>query len=332
MNNCLPTGSFATWAVTDFKDSLTSTLNADQRTEIAQLYFYFYAVTSRGWSEIRGSVQKWLHLNGNRAASAYIGTDHGITDPVALRDMRDDGLSVRLMKNYRGVFHPKVVWLKRIDGSCVWAGSNNITHDGLVTNIEFSVSITFKIIPREMRRWADGIHDGSVELTDDNLHSYEDQRRTFERGRMESGSTTFTWRERSAGPLQGSPAVQPGDLVIQVMPRETGSDGNQIQLPIEAARSFFGLLGSKDVALMERGSSASSQLTMSLFPNHTVRLVISQLQYRDRPCVIVFHRIASDVYEFGIIRESIDPVQYRYLLDKECTRQTRQGSRRWGIV
>ena len=335
MNGSLPTGSFATWTVTALKDSLISTLKGDKAPGDANLRFYLYAVTLQGWSEIRQGVLDWRKLDNAREASAYVGTDHAMTDPTGLEAMRRDGIAVRLMKNYRGVFHPKVVWLERSKESHVWAGSNNMTRDGLIYNIEFAVVIRCVDIPQDMQQWADEVHNTSVELNDNDLRSYSNQRSNFERERMKKGATAFTWSGRGGFPSEGHPSVQAGDLVIEIMPRETGSDGKQIQLPVCAAKEFFRLANDqgKEIRLAERGRSEPVRsLTMRLFPNKTVRLVISELEYRDRPCVVVFRRNGPDDYEFEIIRESIVPSQYRQLINERCDRQTRSGSRRWGII
>ena len=150
---------------------------------------------------------------------------------------------------------------------------------------------------------------------------------------MKSGVMAFTWRERSDLPFQRHSPVQAGDLVVEIMPRETGPGGKQIQLPVTAAREFFGLADAQEITLAERGRPESIRhLTMTMFPNHTARLAISELEYRDRPCVILFHRVGTHRYEFEIVRESIVPKHYRQLLRERCNRQTRQGSRRWGII
>lgn len=335
MNGSLPTGSFATWTVTALKDSLISTLKGDDVPGDANLRFYFYAVTLQGWSEIRQGVLDWRKVDNAREVSAYVGTDHAMTDPKGLEAMRMGGVTVRLMKNYRGVFHPKVVWLERSKESHVWAGSNNMTRDGLIDNIEFAVVIRCVDIPQDMQQWAHEVHNGSVELNDNDLRSYRNQRSKFEQERMKREATAFTWIGRGDFPPGGHPSVQAGDLVIQIMPRETGSDGKQIQLPVLAAREFFRLANGqeKEIRLAERGRSESVRsLTMRLFPNNTVRLAISELEYRDRPCVIVLRRNGLDDYEFEIIRESIFPSRYRHLLNERCNRQTRSGSRRWGKI
>ena len=335
MNGSLPTGSFATWTVTALKDSLISTLESDDASGDANLRFYFYAVTWQGWSEIRQSVLDWIDFDNAREVSAYVGTDHAMTDPAGLEAMRSDGVAVRLMKNYHGVFHPKVVWLERSKESHVWAGSNNMTRDGLIDNIEFAVVIRCVDIPQNMQQWAHEVHNGSVELNDNDLRSYRNQRSKFEQERMKREATAFTWNGRGDFPPEGQPSVQAGDLVIEIMPRETGSDGKQIQLPILAAREFFRLANDqeKEIRLAERGRPKSVRsLTMRLFPNNTARLVISELEYRDRPCMIVFRRTGLDDYEFEILRESIVPSRYRQLLNERCDRQTHSGSRRWGMI
>ena len=334
VNATLPTGSFGNWTVTTFKDSLISTLKGDGAGAGGKLRFYFYAVTLRGWSELRNAVRAWLEFDDGRTANAYVGTDHAITDPEGLEAMAGDGVVVRLMQNYRGVFHPKVVWLERSRESCVWAGSNNITRDGLINNIEFAISIRSADTPRALRRWAKAVESASVELTAGCLQSYRVQRADFEERRMRANATAFTWRERGDSFFDSDLAVRAGDLVLEVMPRETGSDGKQIQVPMEVARDFFGVDVTKEITLIERGSLGSMrQLTMTVFPNRTARLVIRELEYRDRPCVIVFRRIGSDPdYEFEIVRESIVPWQYRRLIVEHCVRQTHAESRRWGIV
>jgi len=69
---------------------------------------------------------------------------------------------------------------------------------------------------------------------------------------------------------------------------------------------------------------------MTVFSNNTVRLSINELDYRDRPCVIVFHKGKNDVIVFDIVQESIFPTRYRKLIGM-CKNQTREGSRRWVI-
>ena len=331
MNSHLPTGSFAQWDVTAFKDSLISTLKDDHEKSDAKLRLYFYAVTMRGWDEIRGGVLRWMKFDRRRKVVAYVGTDHAITDPRGLEAMRSDGIAVRIMENYRGVFHPKVVWLDRPTGCRVWIGSNNLTRDGLLNNIEFAATIQSDDAPEELRKWADKIHAGSATLTKYKLESYRVEREKFEQNRIKSGIMAFTWSSKNE-PTIGKRAITKGDLVLEIMPRETGGGGKQIQIPVQAAREFFELEDSKVINLKEKGSPRSRrELTLTLFGNRTARLVINELEYRDRPCVVLFHRTRSDRYNFEIISEFISPRRYKKLLGI-CDKQTHSGSRRWGIA
>mgnify|MGYP001558233723 CR=1 FL=1 len=184
-------------------------------------------------------------------------------------------------------------------------------------------------------------------LDDAMLDNYEPERRAFAGKRSSAG--TFTWSMREAPPqtsgargLRRAPkrprhtmVAQTGDLVVEVMPLETGLDGKQIQLHKAAAVQYFRLRNqmgaSRQVTLTPAGSSASRTLTMTLFGNNTARLSLHELDYRDRPCVVVFHSKGQTKYEFEIVQQSIFPVRYRTLLGR-CTNQTRQGSRRWTII
>ena len=40
---------------------------------------------------------------------------------------------------------------------------------------------------------------------------------------------------------------------------------------------------------------------MTVFANKTVRIVISDLEYRDRPCVLIFRRMSEGRYEYEIV-------------------------------
>ena len=129
--------------------------------------------------------------------------------------------------------------------------------------------------------------------------------------------------------------VQTGDLVVEIMPRETGPDGKQIQLPKEAAVRFFGLQNSvgasRQLTLSPIGTMQSRTLTMTLFGNNTARLSITELDYRDRPCVIIFHPQGRGSFAFEIVQQSIFPARYRRLLSL-CGNQTRADSRHWSIT
>ena len=296
---------------------------------------YFYAVTRSGWDQVRQHVLKWKGDAEERSVLLFVGTDHGITDPSALRQISKDGVEVRLMLKYHGVFHPKVVWLKGTKRHVVWVGSNNLTRDGLLNNVEFAMLVKAKKIPRSLSRWTRSIEFASTILTPDLLNSYERQRQEFEVQRAQAESITFTWERRIEQQVH-TPVIEvdTGNLIVEVMPRETGAGGKQLQLPVTAARKFFGVTGigsSKVINLRPKNGSTSRTLTMTVFRNKTVRIVITDLEYRDRPCVIVFRKTSVNCFEYEIVPQSIFPNRHKALL-MLCTQKTRHGSRRWGIA
>jgi hypothetical protein len=116
------------------------------------------------------------------------------------------------------------------------------------------------------------------------------------------------------------------------MPEETRG-GNQIQIPKQAASEFFGLKTPGDklpISLSRRDSQEKRELVITVFLNNTVRLSINELEYGDRPCVVVLEKSRGKSFVFDIIPEAVYPTKYRMLL-AACDRQTRPTSRRWGI-
>lgn len=333
MGTLLGTSKLGSWNVTELLDSLITELPRDKKCHTLRMYFY--AVSVAGWQEVRSAITKWLAAKGKRRVIAFVGTDHALTDPNALMQMQQDEIDVRLMINYRGVFHPKVFWLEGARANLVWVGSNNLTRDGLVNNIEFAALISSAPpAPSGLVKWSDAIEAGSEPLSDDLLASYKNDRKKFEKNRAATDSTTFTWsKKQEPKRLQESRAVKKGDLVVEVMPQETRG-GNQVQLPKAAAEQFFGVVGvgsTKTIQLKRVGAEYARRLVITVFKNNTVRISLNELEYRDRPCVIRFRKTRGGIVEFEIVSESIFPTLYRRLL-AACGKQTRAGSRRWTLV
>ncbi|OIR05967.1 hypothetical protein GALL_117640 [mine drainage metagenome] len=327
----LPTGKFDTWTVTSLRDSFIDELAKDRVSITLQMFFY--AITYAGWAEVQRSVSQWVKAKTGRCVTVFVGTDHAITDPSVIEVMHRQGINVRLMNSYSGVFHPKVIWMSGKSRNLVWVGSNNLTKDGLLNNIEFAVLIKSHTVPADLNLWAKSVEAGSSEITDELIDSYKEERELFERNRAAAKSTTFTWSRRGGPKSETKKTAQSGDLIVEIMPEETRG-GNQIQFPKAAVKSFFGLDMPGDqttINLQRKGSKDVRQLVITVFSNNTVRLSVNELEYRDRPCVIVFHRARGGRVVFEIVSESIFPSRYRALIST-CTHQTRQGSRRWNIL
>lgn len=339
----LPTLTASSWTITALRDSLVDLLANDRRGQ--ELRMFLYGVTDAGWRDIRKTFKSWLSVKGNRKVVAYVGTDHAITDAEAIRSMMDDGVAVRLMTTYNGIFHPKVFWLNAPQSNTIWIGSNNLTLDGLRNNIEFAALLMSRGIPRDLQRWASAVHLGSQECSEELLKSYKTERNAYGVRRVALG--TFTWsrrekdrhrratkRGRRTQQRDRAPTATRGNLILEIMPRETGQDGKQIQLPIPALR-FFGLRdrvgSSRSIILSPSWRRDPRTLTMTVFKNHTARLVIRELDYRDRPCFLLFKRGTNGAFSFDIVSRSVFPTAYRDLIDT-CGVRTREGSRRWCIV
>ena len=332
----LPTATFGSWNVTKFRDSLVAGLNQDSTGTTLQLFFY--AVTPSGWYELKEPVKLWQAANQQRKVTMYVGTDHGLTDPTALDLMRKDGVDVRLMISYSGIFHPKVAWLSSPCSHHIWVGSNNLTKNGLVNNVEFGVMVSSVDAPPALMEWAQQVHTGSTPITDELIKSYRSEKKKIEKSRAAAKAATFVWSRRTEPEGNALPQPQLGDLILEVMPEETRG-GNQIQLPTKAAEQFLGLKskGQKlSIELKQAGPGPFRELVVGVYKNNTVRLSINELEYDDRPCMIVLRKLQSTKpgatqLEFEIVSQSVFPTRYRDLL-AACIKQTRSGSRHWAIV
>jgi hypothetical protein len=342
----LPTFRSGSWTVTSFRDSLNSELITDRESNLLRLYAY--AVTESGWNELRSAIIQWKNGQAQKKAIAYIGTDHAITAPQALKRMVDDGVQVRLMKNYSGVFHPKVFWLLGGRKHQLWVGSNNLTRDGLLNNIEFAIHIISEATHPAMEEWHRNVDLASIEFSEDLLRSYSREKQIHEE--KARGVPSFTWsqkEERSASTSQLSTPIsrarestatpgrleeRPRKLIVEVMPRETSKDGKQVQIPKEAAISYFdcpAVAGkSIEISVCERNSGVTRNLRLTYFGNTTFRISVDSLEFSDRPCMIVFQRRSDNEYEYEIIARSIFPGRYRDLM-KLCVNRTNKKSKRW---
>jgi len=335
-----PTMQTAVWAMSHFRDTTIGLLDSDR--ESTELRMYFYAATSSGWGLLASSVAKWMRRRPKRPVAAYLGTDHALTDPDAMEEMHDAGVRVHLVRHYRGVFHPKVVWFVRPSGGIVLAGSNNLTEDGLSNNIEFATMTDLSTADPVLEQWHHGVHDASEPYSSKLIRSYRREKEKFGQERAKAGKAkTFTWSLRTSGrgtaggvsktsrPL----SVRTGDLVLEVMPRETSAEGRQVQIPIEAANTFFHLgraIGaSKQLSIVNERTLEERSLKMTRNKNHTARLSIRELEYRSRPCVLRIRKQSTRRCSILIVRESIDPEEYATLLAL-CPQSP--PHRRWRVV
>lgn len=332
-----PTMRTAAWSVTDFLGAAERLCAAD--VNCRQLRLYFYAATQSGWKRLQRSIQTWRKAQDGRKVTAYIGTDHALTDAAALDSMQSDGVEVRLMRHYTGIFHPKVIWLVGEAHNTILAGSNNLTEDGLRNNIEFAAVTTLAQADANLQRWHDEIHKASELATTALIKSYAKERESFGQRRAATGGD-FTWSKRTSGPsgkrviARASAGLEMGGsrLILEVMPRETSEEGRQVQIPLAAARSFFGLgksAGSSiSIELSNVDTQESRTLVFTLNHNATARLSIRELEYSSRPCVLIFTKRGRSQFDFELVRRAIDPSRFDGLI-ADCRQAP--PARRWKL-
>lgn len=339
LSQAAPTMRTAAWAITDFLSAVEQVCAADKQS--LQLRMYFYAATESGWKRIRKSILNWRKSHETRVVTAYIGTDHALTDAAALEAMQGEGVEVRLMRHYRGTFHPKVMWFVGNPGSTILAGSNNLTEDGLCNNIEFATVTTLRQVDANLKTWHDEIHKASEPATTALIKTYAKEKEKYGQRRATSGQGgEFTWSKRTSGASVKKPKAKvsapvgssgPG-LILEVMPRETSEEGRQVQIPLVVARKFFGLgntVGSSiNLELNNSDTQESRTLVFTLNRNSTARLSIRELEYSSRPCVLIFTKRGRAKFDFEIVRRAIDPSRFDALI-AEC--QQTPPDRRWKL-
>jgi len=322
-----PTIRTAAWSMAHFHDAAIELLDQDRTGR--ELRLYFYAVTLSGWRRFATSIRQWKRAVAGRTVAAYIGTDHALTDPEALTKMVGDGVGVRLLTNYKGVYHPKVIWLVCPDRSVILSGSNNLTEDGLRNNVEFATVVELARIDAQLQRWHDAIHAASEPASPTLIGSYKSEKERFGAARAKKGvAGTFTWSKRTSRvaavapvgrPLGGDGAI-PGDLILEVMPRETSEEGRQVQIPMAAAGQFFGLGPNLrdfvQLTLRNVATTESRSLRLTHNTNSTARLSIRELEYRSRPCVLLFRRVSPTRFDFELVMRAIDPDRYGSLISR----------------
>ena len=324
MTNALPTINDYAWSCSDFLTSMRSAFKSDLRCSNVRMYFY--GATETGWAEIKSHAKKWLNARNGRTISAYIGTDHALTEPEALVAMSEDGVSVYLLTCYSGIFHPKLIVFCGAKDMLLLSGSNNLTRSGLSTNIEFATAIKIPASSHRFKKWESAVHNSSDALTTDLLKDYEQQRNQRQKMLQDSDVPwQFTWRRRRKVKPRTGAAIRrksampltSGALLYEVMPKETGPDGSQIQILKDVATGFFSLpnrVGSSiEINLTNIATGESRYLTMTYNRNITMRLSIREASFTARPCFLIFRKDSPRAFRFEVISEADEPILYQEL-------------------
>lgn len=341
MNLFLPTISSQDCDLCDFLDSLKDAFS--DKSQYDKVVMYFYGATWSGWNEISKNATAWLGARKGRSIQAFVGTDHALTEPEALAAMRMDGVEVHLLVCYSGVYHPKLVAFHNKDKVLLLSGSNNLTRRGLSKNIEFATSVVISSKAEKFLQWGEAIKNSSDALTDDLLNNYQQQRdkrkAALRNANVEWG---FTWKKRRQTKARKGAAIdaelpiklEKDVLLYEVMPKETGANGSQIQIVKPVALGFFDLPNttreSITVELKNTSSGEKRSLKMTYNENTTMRLSLHEASYTERPCFIIFKKVRIRKFEFCVISEALDPVQFQALNNRLGPRKSRV--RRYEIV
>lgn len=341
MNKPLPTIDSGDTTICDFLKSLETAFGPESKAK--EVRMYFYGVTQSGWARIRGYVRAWLTVDPSRKISAYVGTDHALTEPEALTEMTKDKVEMFILTDYCGTYHPKLLVFAERSTLLVLSGSNNLTAAGLSTNVEFATSIRIPMNSAAVAQWETEVSRSSSPLTEDLLKQYKRERDKRQK-KLKSADVSwqFTWkrRKKSRGQsVNGNEPKQPitlgaETLVYEIMPKETGTAGSQIQILKEVAIGYFSLpnrVGATvTITLRNQDSDETRQLSMTYNENSTFRLSIHEAAFPARPCFLVFKREALKQFSFVVVSEGDRPTQYADL-DKRLGKK-RISKRRFKII
>lgn len=124
---------------------------------------------------------------------------------------------------------------------------------------------------------------------------------------------------------------RPGNLYIQLLPRETGGMAGQpgaaVQFPVATLGPFFGVTKQEKRPVTVDFPTGPVTPTFMHLKNNTHRLRLPPIMDVKRPAILHLRRIGPDHYEGRFVPAS----RYGTTLASKCTRQSRAGARRWGM-
>jgi len=327
-------------------------LSGNRYSEFRALIAY---VSWGGINLIRKGLETF-HDSGN-SISLIIGLGGGINESQTLRYLMQRLPRAKICvfhsstKNY--TFHPKIFIFRNIDVSLFFIGSNNATGGGLFCNTECCVKIQAEnsrdkdLCDKINQIWDCYLnprmpfHSKNLkEVSEKFLSVYsktEKKRPQKDKIDEEVFSHIFPGVDMSAFPVQVLPlkrekkkkfTVKGNIMLMEILRKETGADGTQVQLPREAIVDYFGFptQGHQTVELQFKGK-ASRPAVFSHFGNNTHRVSLQEITGLRRPLVIKFKREGLNIYS----AELIVGKAYAHAI-KKCNRQTRKYARRWAII
>jgi HKD family nuclease len=263
-------------------------------------------------------------------------------------------------KYANSIFHPKLFAFKFSTFSIAVVGSANLTGGGLVRNSEVAVQIrgsTGGALEKDLDQTWNKLVQLALPVTPkrvreimkgENAGSEADQRENLPKGTgkpyLKTGPKTApkplfktvlsvknpTKKAKILSKLD-SISEKPARLYLQIFDTETGGSGGnpgyQVQLPVATLGAYFGVGETQTKKAEFRFKDETVETNLTHFENHTHRVRLKPILQIPRPAVLVFERVAEDVYDVRPVR----PARYATSLASKCTQQSRAGSRRWGL-
>jgi hypothetical protein len=316
----------------DFLDAFRN--ECRQNSSAKQLLIVTYAASLKGWKLIQRSVNVFRTRKGKRVVRAYVGLDHLLTHPDALKAMQKSGIAVKTVSSWPDVFHPKLFAFIGGEEVTLLVGSNNLTHRGMQSNYEFALRVVLSLEDaKKLSSWLAEIDGVAKRLTVKALGEYLGD---FQ-GAQNLRRTVPAPRERIRQLTRQSVPVERrfSRAIVEVMPRETGTQGTQIQMPMEVVRAFFGMEAGKESTAIsvvndDDNTGTPRSLTLTDFQNNTARLSLSEVNFQARPCVIELWWEGVEL-RFRVVRQATNGSEYSRLL-KSAMHRTRKGSKRFALL
>jgi len=311
--------------------------------------------SEEGVKEIQSILSSLKSRKGT--VSAIVGFDPRQTNSRAIRELirrfPKGGLTVMGASNC--AFHPKVYILDGERHVVAVIGSHNLTIGGLLQNWEASVIIVAErdddeaVVKQIEQLWRsyESYRGANRQKLDKQWASRCQallraidavQRKARKETPLNPFGPVRTLRRRRKVlrellPGRGSEvptAILPRTMTMQIL-RETGPEGTQVQIPVVALEGFFGIDRGTSAAVTIRLNADDYRATILHFPNNTHRIQMSFLRGLQRPLLLILQRVPRnrDLYSAGIVASG--SAEYGKLLSR-CDRQTRRGSKRYGIL
>jgi hypothetical protein len=266
----------------------------------------------------------------------YCGLSNWLSEPKALADMMHHlPRRVWVVQRNHSVFHPKAFIFRSNRCAECFVGSNNLTQAGLNSNFEMAVQLTIRKTNETEWDWLDkweyAVHSIATRLTKNILTSYEEEYQQMIRLPRSHSPVVGKYRARLKAATTSAVLPAPRSAIMEVMPRETGSGGSQLQIPKEVATALFNLPlgGQRNIVLRDLHTNKQTNLTLTDYGNNTRRLSINRLTQVQKPRIIWFRKI-NGIFEFDIVSRATDPIEFHRLLAL-CPCQSTYNSKRWGM-